>query len=290
MTHITGGGFYENIPRALPEGVTAKVDTTSFPTLPIFDWLQQQGEIETAEMYNVFNMGIGFTIIVEAQDADKALAILKEHDVKAYKIGEIVEGTEPIQLTGYKMTKIAIFASGSGSNFESIMTEIEAGRLSHIEVTALYTDQVSAYCIERARKFNLDVHINELKNFDSKADYERKIIEWLTAEKVEWIVLAGYMKLIGEHILNAYDRRILNIHPSLLPKFKGKDAIGQAFDSGETVTGTTVHYVDSGMDTGEIIEQRSCKIYPDDTKEQLEERIKEIEHQLYPEVIAKIIQ
>lgn len=100
MTHITGGGFYENIPRALPEGVTAKVDTTSFPTLPIFDWLQQQGEIETAEMYNVFNMGIGFTIIVEAQDADKALAILKEYDVKAYKIGEIVEGTEPIQLTG----------------------------------------------------------------------------------------------------------------------------------------------------------------------------------------------
>lgn len=100
MTHITGGGFYENIPRALPEGVTAKVDTTSFPTLPIFDWLQQQGEIETAEMYNVFNMGIGFTIIVEAQDADKALAIFKEHDVKAYKIGEIVEGTEPIQLTG----------------------------------------------------------------------------------------------------------------------------------------------------------------------------------------------
>lgn len=100
MTHITGGGFYENIPRALPEGVTAKVDTTSFPTLTIFDWLQQQGEIETAEMYNVFNMGIGFTIIVEAQDADKALAILKEHDVKAYKIGEIVEGTEPIQLTG----------------------------------------------------------------------------------------------------------------------------------------------------------------------------------------------
>lgn len=100
MTHITGGGFYENIPRALPEGVTAKVDTTSFPTLTIFDWLQQQGEIETAEMYNVFNMGIGFTIIVEAQDADKALAILKEHDVKSYKIGEIVEGTEPIQLTG----------------------------------------------------------------------------------------------------------------------------------------------------------------------------------------------
>ena len=84
------------------------------------------------------------------------------------------------------------------------MSQIEAGHLPNIEVTALYTDQVNAYCIERARKYHLDVHINELKNFDSKADYERKIIEWLTTEKVEWIILAGYMKLIGENILNAY--------------------------------------------------------------------------------------
>ena len=188
------------------------------------------------------------------------------------------------------MTKIAIFASGSGSNFESIMTQIEEGNLPNIEVTVLYTDQVNAYCIERARKYNLDVHINELKNFPSKADYERKIIEWLTSEQVEWIVLAGYMKLIGENILKAYNRRIINIHPSLLPKYKGKDAVGQALESGDTITGTTVHYVDSGMDTGEIIEQWTCDIYTDDTKEQLEERIKVMEHKLYPKVISKIIQ
>lgn len=188
------------------------------------------------------------------------------------------------------MTKIAIFASGSGSNFESIMSKIKQGELPNIEVTSLYTDQVNAYCIERARKYHLDVHVNELKNFDSKADYERKIIEWLTSEKVEWIVLAGYMKLIGENILRAYDKRILNIHPSLLPKYKGKDAIVQALASGDTITGSTVHYVDSGMDTGEIIEQRQCDIYPDDNKSDLEERIKAIEHELYPEVISKIIQ
>lgn len=146
------------------------------------------------------------------------------------------------------------------------------------------------HIVLNARKYHLDVHINELKNFDSKADYERKIIEWLTSEKVEWIVLAGYMKLIGENILRAYDKRILNIHPSLLPKYKGKDAIGQALASGDTITGSTVHYVDSGMDTGEIIEQRQCDIYPDDNKSDLEERIKAIEHELYPEVISKIIQ
>ncbi|AVQ36533.1 phosphoribosylglycinamide formyltransferase [Staphylococcus kloosii] len=188
------------------------------------------------------------------------------------------------------MTKIAIFASGSGSNFENIMTQIEQGLLPNIEVTALYTDQLTASCIERARQFKLDVHINELKNFDSKEDYERKILEWLTSEKVEWIVLAGYMKLIGTEILNAYDRRILNIHPSLLPKYKGKDAVGQALNSDDDITGTTVHYVDSGMDTGEIIAQRTCPIYPDDNKESLETRIKQLEHKLYPEVIAEIIQ
>ena len=134
------------------------------------------------------------------------------------------------------------------------------------------------------------MHINELKNFDSKADYERKILEWLTAEKVEWIILAGYMKLIGTEMLNAYNGRILNIHPSLLPKYKGKDAVGQALASEDDITGTTVHYVDSGMDTGEIIEQRQCPIYPTDSKEELEERIKKLEHELYPKVIADIIQ
>src|SRR5699024_8700770 len=146
------------------------------------------------------------------------------------------------------------------------MSQVVAGKLPQIEVTALYTDRVDAYRIERARKYNLDVHINELKNFDSKADYERKIIEWITAEKVEWIVLARYMKLIEANILNAYSKHIINIHPSLLPQYRGKNAIGQDLNSGESNKGTTVNYVDRGMDTGEIIERRIWDINPGDTK------------------------
>lgn len=92
-----------------------------------------------------------------------------------------------------------------------------------------------------------------------------------------------------EDILKAYPHKILNIHPSLLPKFKGIDAIGQAFRSGDSITGSTVHYVDNGMDTGEIIEQRQCDIRTDDTIETLEERVKQLEYELYPSVIAKII-
>lgn len=188
------------------------------------------------------------------------------------------------------MTKVAVFASGSGSNFENIAQRVQDGRLNNIEITALYVDHDDAYAIERAEKLNIPVHVTIPKTFESKSAYEQQVIQYLKEEAVEWIILAGYMRLIGPDLLGAYEGHILNIHPSLLPKFKGIDAIGQAYESGDKVTGSTVHYVDSGMDTGEIIEQSQCEIYPDDTKTQLEERIKNLEYELYPKVIAKIIQ
>ncbi|WP_145444038.1 phosphoribosylformylglycinamidine cyclo-ligase [Staphylococcus hominis] len=101
MNHITGGGFYENIPRGLPNGLAGKIDTQSFPTPKVFEWLQQQADIETSEMYNVFNMGIGYTVIVNKEDVSKALDILKEQDIAAYQIGEIVKSNDaPIYLEG----------------------------------------------------------------------------------------------------------------------------------------------------------------------------------------------
>lgn len=101
MNHITGGGFYENIPRGLPNGLAAKIDTQSFPTPKVFEWLQQQADIETSEMYNVFNMGIGYTVIVNKEDVSKALDLLKEQDIAAYQIGEIVKSNDaPIYLEG----------------------------------------------------------------------------------------------------------------------------------------------------------------------------------------------
>lgn len=101
MNHITGGGFYENIPRGLPKGLAAKIDTQSFPTPKVFEWLQQQADIETNEMYNVFNMGIGYTVIVNKEDVSKTLDVLKEQDIAAYQIGEIVKSNDaPIYLEG----------------------------------------------------------------------------------------------------------------------------------------------------------------------------------------------
>ncbi|BCU51994.1 phosphoribosylglycinamide formyltransferase 1 [Staphylococcus auricularis] len=188
------------------------------------------------------------------------------------------------------MTKVAIFASGSGTNFENIAQRVQSGELSQIEITALYTDHDDAGCIELAHRLNIPVHINKVKDFDSKAAYEIHLLELLREEQVEWIILAGYMRLIGETLLEAYEGQILNIHPSLLPKYKGKDAIGQALDHHETQTGTTVHYVDSGMDTGSIIAQKSCDIFENDTHDDVEARVKSLEYELYPAVISEIIQ
>lgn len=187
------------------------------------------------------------------------------------------------------MVKIAIFASGSGTNFDNIMQHIERGKLENIEVTGLYTDKPGAPCVSLAQKYHVNIYAYDPKQFSSKQHYEETLCDSLQKDGVEWIVLAGYMRLIGETLLHAYEGRILNIHPSLLPKFKGKHAVEQALNNRETTTGTTVHYVDAGMDTGEVIAQRECPIYPDDAVSDLEQRIKALEYELYPEVIQKII-
>ena len=174
MNHITGGGFYENIPRGLPKGLAAKIDTQSFPTPKVFEWLQQQADIETSEMYNVFNMGIGYTVIVNKEDVYKTLDVLKEQDIAAYQIGKLLKVMmHRFILRGIDMTKVAIFASGSGSNFENIVSKVDKGQLNNIEITSLYTDHHDAYCIERAKQLKVMVHINEPKDFENKGEYEQ---------------------------------------------------------------------------------------------------------------------
>ncbi|WP_414043529.1 phosphoribosylglycinamide formyltransferase [Macrococcus animalis] len=188
------------------------------------------------------------------------------------------------------MKKVAIFASGNGSNYEKIMENIQANYLTEIEVVGLYTDKREAFAIERARRFRTPVHIFELNQYENKVAYEEAILKQLHRDEVEWIILAGYMKLIGDTLLHEYEGKILNIHPSLLPSFPGKNAVGQALQFGVRVTGATVHYVDNGMDTGKIIDQMSCPIYEDDTEETLQLRVQNLEYELYPRVIKKIIQ
>jgi len=186
------------------------------------------------------------------------------------------------------MMKIAVFASGSGSNFSAMMGAIRADHLPGVEVAMLVCDRPGALVESRAEQESIPVFSFQPKEYADKLAYEQVILEELKKKQVEWIILAGYMRLIGDTLLEAYQGRIINLHPSLLPAFTGKDAIGQALEYGVKVTGVTVHFVDAGMDTGPIIAQRVVPILEGDTRESLTKRIQEQEHQLLPEVVRMV--
>ena len=184
--------------------------------------------------------------------------------------------------------KIAVFASGSGSNFGAIVQSIKTGQLSGVEIALLVCDRPGAYVIERAEQELIPVFSFQSRDYAGKQEYEQAILEQLKEKEIDLVVLAGYMRLVGDTLLSAFEGKMINLHPSLLPSFTGKDAIGQAFDYGVKATGVTVHFVDSGMDTGPIIDQRVVWVEAEDTKESLAQKIHEQEHKLLPEVIGWI--
>ena len=185
------------------------------------------------------------------------------------------------------MLRLGVLGSGKGSNFRAIAEAIARGELD-AEVRVVISEVASAGILELARSRGLRAEFVEPGRFKTKLEpeAERRVVELLQGAGVEWVVLAGYMRMIKPPLLAAFPRRIINIHPSLLPAFPGLAAWRQALAAGVGETGCTVHYVDAGMDTGEIIAQRAVPVLPGDTPETLHARIQVAEHALYPEVLA----
>lgn len=186
------------------------------------------------------------------------------------------------------MKKIAVFASGSGSNFQALAVSAQAGSLN-AEICLLVCDKPGAFAVERAEMLGIPALVLSPKVFPSKEAYEAEILQSLIALDVELVVLAGYMRLIGPTLLQAFEGKIVNIHPSLLPAFPGKDAIGQALAAGVKTTGVTIHFVDEGMDTGPAIASAAVKVSDGETRESLQKKIQRVEHSLYPEVLEKLL-
>lgn len=187
------------------------------------------------------------------------------------------------------MKQLAVFASGSGTNFQAIVDAAKKGMLP-AHVALLVCDKPGAKVIERAEREHIPAFVFSPKDYAAKAEFEQAILAQLRKYHIDFIALAGYMRLVGPTLLDAYEGKIVNIHPSLLPAFPGKDAIGQAYRAGVKVTGVTIHYVDEGMDTGPIIAQRAVPIHDGEPLEQLETRIHEVEHELYPAVLKTLLE
>ena len=178
------------------------------------------------------------------------------------------------------MKKIAVFASGNGSNFQVIAEQFP--------VEFVFSDHRDAFVLERADKLDVLSYTFELKEFENKAAYEQAIVDLLEEHQIDLVCLAGYMKIVGPTLLSAYEGHIINIHPAYLPEFPGAHGIEDAWNAGVEQSGVTIHWVDSGVDTGKIIQQVRVPCLADDTIDSFEARIHEAEYKLYPEVLDSL--
>ncbi len=183
-----------------------------------------------------------------------------------------------------KKLPIAVFVSGRGTNLQSIIDAIEKGKLD-AEIKLVVSNRKKAYALERCKKHGIPYKVIPSKKFPNEEEWGKALIEAVKESGASLVVLAGFMKIVPTNFIKAFENRIINIHPSLLPAFKGLDAQKQAFDYGVTLTGCTVHLVIPELDSGPVIAQAVVPVLPNDTPQTLAARILEHEHRIYPQVI-----
>ncbi|MEW5895152.1 MAG: phosphoribosylglycinamide formyltransferase [Candidatus Omnitrophota bacterium] len=182
------------------------------------------------------------------------------------------------------MKKFAVFVSGSGTNLQAIIDSVKAGEVT-AELALVVSDRDSAFALQRAEQAGIPAKVFNPKNYTNPQSVDRDIAAYLKEQKIDFVVLAGYMRMLTPFFIKEFKGCILNIHPALLPSFKGISGIKDAMTYGVKVTGVSIHFVDEKMDHGPIIDQEAVRIQEDDTLETLSNKIHKIEHRLYPKAI-----
>jgi len=186
------------------------------------------------------------------------------------------------------LKRLAVFASGRGTNFENIARHVKKGKI-RAEIGLLFSDNPQAPALEKAKSFRIETLVLSPKNFPSKEAFEKELVRILRERRIDYIFLAGYMRIIGPDLIRAFSQRIVNIHPALLPAFKGAQAIRDAYEYGAQVTGVTVHFVDEQVDHGPIILQKEVPIKRGYSLETLEKKIHRMEYKLYPRAARLLV-
>ncbi len=206
-------------------------------------------------------------------DSDRPIASLISPD----------RSSEELQLN--KTIKLAIMASGNGSNFEAVAKAIETGKLN-AEIKVLIYNNPDAKVRSRAENWQVPAVLINHKEFKKRQDFDRAIVETLKEYQIDWVVMAGWMRVVTEVLLQAFPNRVINIHPSLLPSFRGLRAVEKALEAKVKITGCTVHIVSLEVDSGPILIQAAVPILIDDTPETLHARVQIEEHRILPQAIA----
>jgi phosphoribosylglycinamide formyltransferase-1 len=183
--------------------------------------------------------------------------------------------------------ELGVLVSGNGSNLQAILDAIGRRELD-ARVRLVLSNKKDAYALERARQAGVPTAVHSHRDFPSREAFDAALVEALQSHGVQWVVLAGFMRILTPEFVRAFRGRILNVHPALLPAFPGTNAIERALEARVPVTGCTVHWVDEGVDTGPIVRQREVPILPGDDASSLAERMHAAEHALYVEVLSDL--
>jgi len=189
---------------------------------------------------------------------------------------------------GEQSLNLGVLISGRGSNLQALIDAIDDGRLP-ARIRMVLSNRTDAAGLDRARAAGIDARVLSPRDFSDRASYDLALVDLLASSGVEYVCLAGFMRLLGPGFCDAFPRRVLNIHPSLLPSFPGVDAQQQALEHGVKVSGATVHLVTPELDAGPIVMQRAVPVLDDDTVESLSARILEVEHEIYPLAVTALL-
>lgn len=310
IAHITGGGLLENIPRVLPKHLSVHLDADKMFIPPIFAWMANVANIPNDELQRTYNCGIGLILIANKKAALEIESRLKFAlhakiigTVKARKPSDI----EAVQIDDRKFTaslqrtidtlerpkkRVAVLISGTGSNLQALIDKTRDTNFGiNAEIVLVLSNKSDAYGLKRAESAGIPCKTISHLNFRScakpRVEFDRAMTTELEKYQVDLVCLAGFMRILSEEFVQRWKGKLINIHPSLLPKYGGLDAQRQAFEDSprDPVSGCTVHYVDEGVDTGEIIWQEQVPIRNDDTVEMLTERIHQAEHYAFPHAL-----
>ncbi|KAM8813070.1 trifunctional purine biosynthetic protein adenosine-3 [Rhynchonycteris naso] len=314
FAHITGGGLLENIPRVLPQKLGVDLDAQTWRIPTIFSWLQQEGHLSEEEMSRTFNCGVGAVLVVAQDMTEQVLRDVQQQQEEAWVIGRVVacpEGsprvrirhlTEAMQINGSvlengtarghfsvqpRKARVAVLISGTGSNLQALIDSTQKrGSAAHIVV--VISNKAAVAGLDKAARAGIPTRVINHKTYKSRVDFDTAIDQVLEEFSTDIVCLAGFMRILSGPFVRKWNGKMLNIHPSLLPSFKGSNAHEQALGAGVTITGCTVHFVAEDVDAGPIILQEAVPVKRGDTVATLSERVKVAEHKIFPAALQLV--
>uniref|UniRef100_A0A8D0J1E3 Trifunctional purine biosynthetic protein adenosine-3 n=1 Tax=Sus scrofa TaxID=9823 RepID=A0A8D0J1E3_PIG len=314
FAHITGGGLLENIPRVLPQKFGVDLDARTWRIPRIFSWLQQLEHLSEEEMARTFNCGIGAALVVSKDLTEQILQDIERHKEEAWVIGKVVacpEGSprvkvkhliESMQINGSvlengtlknhfsvqpKKARVAVLISGTGSNLQALIESTQAPS-SSAHIVVVISNKAAVAGLDKAARAGIPTRVINHKLYKDRVAFDTAVDQVLEEFSTDIVCLAGFMRILSGPFVRKWNGKMLNIHPSLLPSFKGSNAHEQVLDAGVTVTGCTVHFVAEDVDAGQIVLQEAVPVKRGDTIETLSERVKLAEHKIFPSALQLV--